>query len=38
MGRPATRDGTVMDLRLYDTLTKEKRSFVPIDADAGEVI
>ena len=33
MGRPATRDGTVMDLRLYDTLTKEKRVFVPIDAD-----
>ncbi|MDB5656886.1 MAG: cysteinyl-tRNA synthetase, partial [Tardiphaga sp.] len=22
-----------MDLRLYDTLTKEKRSFAPIDAD-----
>src|SRR5712672_172453 len=32
-GRPAARDGISMDLRLYDTLTKEKRPFVPIDPD-----
>src|SRR5258708_30092765 len=25
------RDGISMDLRLYDTLTREKRAFVPID-------
>src|SRR5437763_4543141 len=30
-GRPAARDGISMDLRLYDTLTREKRSFVPLD-------
>src|SRR5258706_14588424 len=30
-GRPAARDGISMQLRLYDTLTREKRPFVPLD-------
>src|SRR4029078_7562727 len=30
-GRPAATDGYPMELRLYDTLTKEKRPFVPLD-------
>src|SRR3984885_14098785 len=30
-GRPAARDGISMELRLHDTLTREKRVFVPID-------
>src|SRR5438046_5563664 len=30
-GRPAARDGLSMSLRLYDTLTKEKRPFTPLD-------
>src|ERR1700709_248647 len=30
-GIAAARDGISMDLRLYDTLTKEKRPFVPLD-------
>src|ERR1700743_2207530 len=30
-GRPAARDGLSMELRLHDTLTKEKRVFVPLD-------
>src|SRR5437763_12148683 len=30
-GRPAARNGISMDLRLYDTLSREKRSFVPLD-------
>src|SRR5580704_12469221 len=29
--RPAGRDGISMELRLYDTLTKEKRVFTPLD-------
>src|ERR1700710_2629865 len=28
---PAARYGISMDLRLYDTLTKEKRTFAPLD-------
>src|SRR6266699_5356339 len=28
-----TKDGISMDLRLYDTLTREKRRFVPLDPD-----
>src|SRR2546429_5579397 len=32
-GRPAARDGLSMQLRLYDTLTREKRPFVPLDAE-----
>src|ERR1700754_5345843 len=31
-GRPAARDGISMELRLHDTLTREKRAFVPLDA------
>src|ERR1700754_2784500 len=30
-GRPAARDGLSMELRLHDTLSKEKRTFVPLD-------
>src|SRR5712672_2613878 len=30
-GRPAARDGISMDLRLYDTLTRQKRPFAPLD-------
>src|SRR6185437_4911542 len=30
-GRPAARDGISMELRLHDTLTREKRAFVPLD-------
>src|ERR1700760_4905996 len=30
-GRPAARDGISMELRLHDTLTREKRTFVPLD-------
>src|SRR5438874_3043026 len=30
-GRPAARDGISMQLRLYDTLTREKRPFTPLD-------
>src|SRR3978361_911461 len=29
---PGRKDGISMELRLYDTLTKEKRPFVPLDA------
>src|SRR6185436_6779442 len=32
-GRPAATDGFPMELRLYDTLSKEKRLFVPLDPD-----
>src|SRR5438477_9725917 len=30
-GRPAARDGLSMQLRLYDTRTREKRVFTPLD-------
>src|SRR5438105_4257345 len=32
-GRPAARDGLSMQLRLYDTLTREKRPFTPLDPE-----
>jgi cysteinyl-tRNA synthetase len=31
-GRPASEAGTSMELKLYDTLTREKRLFRPLDA------
>src|ERR1700729_2844966 len=30
---PGRKDGISMELRLHDTLTKEKRAFVPLDPD-----
>src|SRR5207237_4013925 len=33
-GRPAARDGLSMQLRLYDTLTREKRPFTPLDPNS----
>src|SRR5436305_9059546 len=32
-GRPAARDGLSMQLRLYDTLAREKRPFTPLDPE-----